>query len=271
MATDALRIFGVAARTEATKHWWIVALSGAFPLVSLGVYLVTKAPVRLVLISGLAQSIMLPMLGGAALWFRYRRCDPRIAAPALGRVFVGLRRRIAVGWRLGRLAADRQVRKFAAERLGMERTDEPSLLPARCPFARATRRSMEYIGATCRDSRGLGAASDAFGGRLSERGETRRHRSGRLRAVAIALRRVRRAMGDRLVPLMGVMSACIFSGQMVNFPIPGVPGTSGHLVGGLLAAVVLGPWAGVLAMTVVLVVQCLLFYDGGLTALGVMR
>ena len=87
-------------------------------------------------------------------------------------------------------------------------------------------------------------------------------------AVAVALRRVRRAMGDRLVPLMGVMSACIFSAQMVNFPVPGVPGTSGHLVGGVLAAVVLGPWAGVLAMTVVLIVQCLLFYDGGLTALG---
>lgn len=87
-------------------------------------------------------------------------------------------------------------------------------------------------------------------------------------AVAVALRQVRRSMGDRLVPLMGVMSACIFSAQMVNFPVPGVPGTSGHLVGGVLAAVVLGPWAGVLAMTVVLIVQCLLFYDGGLTALG---
>ena len=53
---------------------------------------------------------------------------------------------------------------------------------------------------------------------------------------------------------------------MVNFPILG--GTSGHLLGGVLAAVVLGPWAGVLAMSVVLIVQCLLFYDGGLTALG---
>ncbi len=87
-------------------------------------------------------------------------------------------------------------------------------------------------------------------------------------AVAFALRRVRRAVGDRLVPLMGVMSACVFSAQMVNFPVPGVPGASGHLVGGALAAVVLGPWAAVLAMTVVLFVQCLLFYDGGLTALG---
>jgi cobalt/nickel transport system permease protein len=85
-------------------------------------------------------------------------------------------------------------------------------------------------------------------------------------AVAWAARQARATVGDRLIPLMGVMSACIFAAQMVNFPIWG--GTSGHLLGGVLAAVVLGPWAGVLAMSVVLVVQCLLFYDGGLTALG---
>jgi Mn2+/Fe2+ NRAMP family transporter len=88
MATDALGIFGVAARTDAAKHWWIVAFCGAFPLVSLGVYLVSKDPVRLVLVSGLAQSIMLPMLGGAALWFRYRRCDPRIAPRRLWDAFL---------------------------------------------------------------------------------------------------------------------------------------------------------------------------------------
>ncbi len=81
-----------------------------------------------------------------------------------------------------------------------------------------------------------------------------------------AARQVRAEIGDRVVPLMGVMSACIFSAQMVNFPI--LFGSSGHLLGGVLAAVVLGPWAGVLAMSVVLVVQCLLFYDGGLTVLG---
>ena len=84
--------------------------------------------------------------------------------------------------------------------------------------------------------------------------------------VAWAARQARASVGDRLIPLMGVMSACIFSAQMVNFPILG--GASGHLLGGVLAAVVLGPWAGVLAMSVVLIVQCLLFYDGGLTALG---
>ena len=85
-------------------------------------------------------------------------------------------------------------------------------------------------------------------------------------AVAWATRHLRSEVGHRLVPLLGVMSACIFAAQMVNFPIFG--GTSGHLLGGVLAAIVLGPWAGVLAMTVVLVVQCLLFGDGGLTVLG---
>ncbi len=85
-------------------------------------------------------------------------------------------------------------------------------------------------------------------------------------AVAWAVRQTRAAIGDRIVPLMGVMSACVFAAQMVNFPI--LWGTSGHLIGGVLAAIVLGPWAATLAMTVVLVVQCLLFYDGGVTALG---
>ncbi len=84
--------------------------------------------------------------------------------------------------------------------------------------------------------------------------------------LAWALRRVRVDLGDRIVPLVGVMSACIFSAQMVNFPIAW--GTSGHLLGGVLAAIVLGPWAAVLAMSVVLLVQCLLFYDGGLTTWG---
>ncbi|HVU86116.1 MAG TPA: energy-coupling factor ABC transporter permease [Pirellulales bacterium] len=83
---------------------------------------------------------------------------------------------------------------------------------------------------------------------------------------AWAARQARAEIGDRVVPLMGVMSACIFAAQMVNFPI--LFGTSGHLLGGVLAGVVLGPWAGVLAMSVVLVVQCLLFGDGGLTVLG---
>lgn len=84
--------------------------------------------------------------------------------------------------------------------------------------------------------------------------------------VAYALHRVRSDLPPRTVPLMGVTAACLFAAQMVNFPIPG--GTSGHLLGGLLAATLLGPWAGLIVMTIVLFVQCLLFQDGGITALG---
>ena len=85
-------------------------------------------------------------------------------------------------------------------------------------------------------------------------------------AIAWAVRKTRVDVGDRIVPLTGVMSACVFSAQMINFPIVG--GTSGHLLGGVLAAIVLGPWGAALAMTVVLIVQCFLFYDGGVTVLG---
>jgi cobalt/nickel transport system permease protein len=86
-------------------------------------------------------------------------------------------------------------------------------------------------------------------------------------AIAYALRRVRLAVGDRLAPLMGVMAAGIFAGQMVNFPLIGLQ-TSGHLMGGILAAAILGPWGGMVALTVVIVVQCLVFGDGGVSALG---
>ncbi|QDU99173.1 energy-coupling factor ABC transporter permease [Lignipirellula cremea] len=85
-------------------------------------------------------------------------------------------------------------------------------------------------------------------------------------AVGYAVRRTQRDLPERAAPLLGVMAACIFAAQMLNFPIPG--GTSGHILGGVLAGVVLGPWAGLLVMTVVLIVQCVLFQDGGLTALG---
>lgn len=84
--------------------------------------------------------------------------------------------------------------------------------------------------------------------------------------VAYAARQARNKLGEAHVPLMGVMAAFIFAAQMLNFPIGG--GTSGHLLGAALAAIMLGPWAGVLIMTCVLVVQCLVFQDGGLTALG---
>jgi cobalt/nickel transport system permease protein len=71
---------------------------------------------------------------------------------------------------------------------------------------------------------------------------------------------------ERTTVLMGVMSAFVFAAQMVNFPVG--PGVSGHLLGGVLAAVMLGPWAGAVVISAVLIVQCLAFGDGGLTALG---
>jgi cobalt/nickel transport system permease protein len=79
--------------------------------------------------------------------------------------------------------------------------------------------------------------------------------------------RLRDRLGDRTTVLMGITSAFVFAAQMVNFPIPGV-GISGHLLGGVLAAVLLGPWAGACVVATVLVVQCLLCGDGGLSALG---
>ena len=85
-------------------------------------------------------------------------------------------------------------------------------------------------------------------------------------SVGIALWRARRSLDDRATPLLGVTAAFIFAAQMINFPILG--GTSGHLLGGVLAAALLGPWAGLLVMTVVLVIQALAFGDGGVTALG---
>jgi cobalt/nickel transport system permease protein len=84
--------------------------------------------------------------------------------------------------------------------------------------------------------------------------------------LGYALRRVGKTLGERQVPLMGVTAAFIFAAQMLNFTVIG--GTSGHLLGGALAAILLGPWAGMLVMTSVLTVQALLFQDGGLLALG---
>ena len=84
--------------------------------------------------------------------------------------------------------------------------------------------------------------------------------------ITIALRQVESEYQDRAVPLMGVCAAFIFAAQMINFPIPG--GTSGHLLGGTLAGVLLGPWAGSLVMSVVFMVQGFVFQDGGITAMG---
>jgi cobalt/nickel transport system permease protein len=84
--------------------------------------------------------------------------------------------------------------------------------------------------------------------------------------VGLAIRNTRGELGERQIPLMGVMAAFIFAAQMINFPVAG--GTSGHLLGGALAAIVLGPWAGILVMTTVIAVQALVFQDGGLVVMG---
>ena len=84
--------------------------------------------------------------------------------------------------------------------------------------------------------------------------------------VGIALRQVRLSLPPRQMPMLGLAAAFVFAAQMLNFPVAG--GTSGHLVGGVLTAILLGPSAAVLVLTCVLLVQCLMFADGGLTALG---
>jgi len=84
--------------------------------------------------------------------------------------------------------------------------------------------------------------------------------------LGVALRQVRRQLPRRKIPLLGLAAAFVFAAQMLNFPVAG--GTSGHLVGGVLTAVLLGPSAAVVVLTSVLIVQCFLFADGGVTALG---
>jgi cobalt/nickel transport system permease protein len=85
-------------------------------------------------------------------------------------------------------------------------------------------------------------------------------------AVGLALRGSRRELDDRAAPMAGLVATFVFAAQMLNFPVGA--GTSGHLLGGALAAVLVGPWTAVLVVSVVLLVQSLLFADGGVTALG---
>ncbi len=85
--------------------------------------------------------------------------------------------------------------------------------------------------------------------------------------LALCLRRSRGELDERAAPLAGLVAAFVFAAQMLNFPV--AAGTSGHLLGGALAAIVVGPWTGAVCVAVVLLVQSLLFADGGLTALGV--
>lgn len=85
--------------------------------------------------------------------------------------------------------------------------------------------------------------------------------------LIVATRKVARSNRTDIIPLMGVMGAFVFAAQMINFSIPGT-GSSGHIIGGILLAAFLGPWAAYLTLCSVLVVQCLVFADGGLMALG---
>jgi cobalt/nickel transport system permease protein len=84
--------------------------------------------------------------------------------------------------------------------------------------------------------------------------------------IGYALRRVGQDLGERQVPLMGVLAAAIFAGQMLNFSVAG--GTSGHLLGAAIATILLGPWAAIIVLTTVVSIQALIFQDGGLLALG---
>jgi cobalt/nickel transport system permease protein len=84
--------------------------------------------------------------------------------------------------------------------------------------------------------------------------------------TAVAARRAKARLDDRAAPTLGLATAAVFAVQAVNFPV--AAGTSGHLLGGTLVAVVFGPWAGFLVMTAVLIAQAVIFADGGLTALG---
>jgi uncharacterized membrane protein len=84
--------------------------------------------------------------------------------------------------------------------------------------------------------------------------------------LVFASRRAGRQLDETRAPLMGVMGAVVFAAQMINFPI--LPGTSGHICGTVLLAVLLGPHAATLVMASILIVQCLIFQDGGLLALG---
>ncbi len=84
--------------------------------------------------------------------------------------------------------------------------------------------------------------------------------------LGYALMRARAQLDERTAPMAGLVAAFVFAVQMINFPI--LPGVSGHLLGGAMAAILVGPWLGALCVGIVLIVQALLFADGGLTALG---
>ena len=84
--------------------------------------------------------------------------------------------------------------------------------------------------------------------------------------LTLAVTMARRDLDERTAPMAGLVAAFVFATQMINFPV--LPGVSGHLLGGALAAILVGPWTGALCVAIVLLVQALLFADGGLSALG---
>ena len=86
--------------------------------------------------------------------------------------------------------------------------------------------------------------------------------------IAIICRKAKQVIDSQNLALMGVMGAFVFAAQMVNFQLPAMPGTSGHMVGAVLLAIILGPHLGTIAISSVVIVQCLIFQDGGLLALG---
>lgn len=85
--------------------------------------------------------------------------------------------------------------------------------------------------------------------------------------IAVAASKVKKIRRDDIIPLMGVMGAFVFAAQMINFSIPGT-GSSGHVIGGVLLSAILGPWAAFITLCSVLIIQCIVFADGGLLALG---
>ncbi|MDO8302611.1 MAG: energy-coupling factor ABC transporter permease [Sedimentisphaerales bacterium] len=87
-------------------------------------------------------------------------------------------------------------------------------------------------------------------------------------AMAVICRAAKRYITSEKVPLMGILGAFIFAAQMVNFQLPLMPGTSGHLVGSVLLAIILGPHLGAIVITSVVILQCLIFQDGGILAIG---
>ena len=140
------------------------------------------------------------------------------------------------------------------------------LSPWSCPHERLSAVARPLPGGAARH---LATAGDAHGQRVVERAGGRRHAgAGGHGRGGVAARSARRAAADDRLPLMGVMGAFVFAAQMINFTLPGMPGTSGHLGGGVLLAILLGPAAGIVTMAAILIVQCLLFQDGGLLALG---